>query len=108
MDAPLEVKISYVFQNYRETLFPWRNIWENIALPLKLKGIEKNIRKQQVVQLVEKFAIDVDLNKFPYELSGGQQQLVSIMRAIITEPSLLLLDEPFSAFRLSKAIVFAI
>jgi NitT/TauT family transport system ATP-binding protein len=99
-----EKKVSYVFQNYRETLFPWRNVWENIALPLKLGGVEKNTRKQKVQQLIEKFAIDIDLNKFPYELSGGQQQLVSIMRAIITEPALLLLDEPFSALDFQKRL----
>lgn len=97
-------KVSYVFQNYRETLFPWRNIWENISLPLKLAGVNAQERKRLVTNLIDKFSIDLDLDKYPYQLSGGQQQLVSIMRAIITEPELLLLDEPFSALDFQKRL----
>jgi NitT/TauT family transport system ATP-binding protein len=97
-------RVSYVFQNYRETLFPWRNVWENISLPLKLKGTKSDERRRKVRDLTDKFSIDIELEKFPYQLSGGQQQLVAIMRAIITEPELLLLDEPFSALDFQKRL----
>lgn len=101
-DALSKDKISYVFQNYRETLFPWKNILENISLPLKLKGVDERERRNKVSELMERFSIDIDLEKYPYQLSGGQQQLVGILRAIITEPALLLLDEPFSALDLKR------
>lgn len=98
------ISISYVFQNYRESLFPWKNVWENIALPLKLKGKDTKIQKDAVNELVERYSIDIPLNKFPYQLSGGQQQMVAILRALITQPDLLLLDEPFSALDFQRRL----
>jgi NitT/TauT family transport system ATP-binding protein len=97
-------KVSYVFQNYRESLFPWRTAWENIALPLKLNGVSKEIRKQKVRELVNRFNIEIDLEKYPYLLSGGQQQMIAILRALITEPDLILLDEPFSAIDFQRRL----
>ncbi len=92
-----ETKISYVFQNYREALFPWLKAIDNIRYPLKLKGYSKQQRDARVEQLVEDFGIRIDLNAYPYALSGGQQQAVSILRALAPEPDILFLDEPFSA-----------
>lgn len=97
-------KVSYVFQNYRETLFPWKNVWENISLPLKLRGENKSKCKSKVIELAKKFSIAIDLEKYPYELSGGQQQLIAILRAVITDPVLLLLDEPFSALDFARRL----
>lgn len=92
-----ETRISYVFQNYREALFPWLKAIDNIHYPLKLQGVPKAQRTQKVDQLVADFGIKIDLNAYPYALSGGQQQAVSILRALVREPDVLFLDEPFSA-----------
>jgi len=92
-----EIKFGYVFQNYREAMFPWLRAFDNIAYPLKIKGVPRNERKDKVEQLVARLGVRIDLNKYPYQMSGGQQQLVSIMRALVVEPEILFLDEPFSA-----------
>ena len=92
-----KAKVSYIFQNYRETLFPWLKVIDNITLPLKLEGIEKHEREKRAKELVERFHLQIDLNEYPYSLSGGQQQLLALLRGLIVKPDLLLLDEPFSA-----------
>ena len=92
-----KLKTSFVFQNYREALFPWQKVVDNIAFPLKLKGVLKNERNAKVESLVSSLGIKLDLQTYPYELSGGQQQMVAILRALITQPDILLLDEPFSS-----------
>lgn len=90
-------KIGYVFQNYREALFPWLTAWNNIEYPLKLMKLDPRERHARVKRLVARLGIKIDLARYPYELSGGQQQLVSILRALVVEPEVLFLDEPFSA-----------
>lgn len=92
-----DTRISYVFQNYREALFPWLRAIDNIHYPLKLQGVPKAEREKRVDQLVADFGIKIDLNAYPYALSGGQQQAVSILRALVRAPDVLFLDEPFSA-----------
>ena len=92
-----DVKIGYVFQNYREALFPWLRARENIEYPLKFMKLPKPERRRRVEALVARLGVRIDLNRYPYEMSGGQQQLVSIMRALVIEPEVLFLDEPFSA-----------
>ncbi|MEP3828368.1 MAG: ATP-binding cassette domain-containing protein, partial [Lentilitoribacter sp.] len=92
-----ETNISYVFQNYREALFPWLRAIDNIHYPLRLMGVPKNERDLRIAQLVEDFGIKIDLHAYPYSLSGGQQQAISILRALVSEPDILFLDEPFSA-----------
>ena len=92
-----QIKFGYVFQNYREALFPWLRSLENIEYPLKLMGMPKAERRARVERLVAHLGVKIDLTKYPYLLSGGQQQLVSIMRALVVEPEILFLDEPFSA-----------
>src|SRR5437870_1361335 len=92
-----EIKFGYVFQNYREALFPWLRAFDNIAYPLKLMGVTKGERVARVERLIARLGVKIDLALYPYQLSGGQQQLVSIMRALIVEPEILFLDEPFSA-----------
>ena len=92
-----EITFGYVFQNYREALFPWLRAVDNIDYPLKLKGLARRERQDRIERLVAKLGIKIDLGKYPYQMSGGQQQLVSILRAVVVEPEILFLDEPFSA-----------
>jgi NitT/TauT family transport system ATP-binding protein len=92
-----ETSISYVFQNYREALFPWCRAIDNIRYPMDRQGYSKKRREERIEQLIEDFGIRIDLNAYPYMLSGGQQQAVSIIRALALEPDVLFLDEPFSA-----------
>ncbi len=92
-----ETKIGYVFQNYRDALFPWVRTIDNIAYPLKLEGKSKVDVDRRLEELVASFDVKFDLKRYPYELSGGQQQTASIMRALAPGPEVLFLDEPFSA-----------
>jgi NitT/TauT family transport system ATP-binding protein len=92
-----DTTIGYVFQNYREALFPWWRTIDNIAYPLKLMGKSKSEVDRRLEELVASFDVKFDLNRYPYELSGGQQQTASIMRALAPNPEVLFLDEPFSA-----------
>lgn len=92
-----QIKFGYVFQNYREALFPWLRVIDNVEYPLKLMKVPAVERKARSERLIAHLGVKIDLNRYPYELSGGQQQLVSIMRALIVEPEILFLDEPFSA-----------
>lgn len=92
-----ETRISYVFQNYREALFPWLRAVDNIHYPLKILGIDRKERQRRVDRLLAEFDVPFDLQDYPYTLSGGQQQTVSILRALVTDPEVLFLDEPFSA-----------
>jgi NitT/TauT family transport system ATP-binding protein len=92
-----QTKIGYVFQNYREALFPWMSAFANIEYPLALMKIPKHERIARVQKLVDHLGVTLDLSLYPYMMSGGQQQLVSIMRALVVEPEVLFLDEPFSA-----------
>jgi NitT/TauT family transport system ATP-binding protein len=92
-----ETRLSYVFQNYRDALFPWIRAIDNIHYPLKVMGLSKAERDKRVEQLLADFEVKIDLNAYPYMLSGGQQQTVSILRALVTNPEVLFLDEPFSA-----------
>src|ERR1700682_4330283 len=92
-----ETKIGYCFQNYRDALFPWVRTIDNIAYPLKLEGKSKVDVDRRVEELVASFDVKFDLKRYPDELSGGQQQTASIMRALAPEPEVLFLDEPFSA-----------
>ncbi len=92
-----EIKFGYVFQNYREALFPWLRALDNIEYPLKVMGLSRTERRARVERLVAHLGVKLDLQRYPYELSGGQQQLISILRALVVEPEVLFLDEPFSA-----------
>jgi NitT/TauT family transport system ATP-binding protein len=92
-----QIKFGYVFQNYREAMFPWLRAWQNIEYPLKKMKLERVERKRRIDRLVASFGVKLDLNLYPYQMSGGQQQLVSIIRALVVDPEILFLDEPFSA-----------
>ena len=91
------INVGYVFQNYREAVFPWMRAIDNIRYPLQFLDVSKVERQALLDQVVDSFGVSFDLNRYPYQMSGGQQQLVSIMRALVIEPEVLFLDEPFSA-----------
>ncbi|TWD91031.1 NitT/TauT family transport system ATP-binding protein [Variovorax beijingensis] len=92
-----ETRIGYVFQNYREAVFPWLRAIDNIRYPLQYLNLSKAEQQSRMDRLMESFDVKLDLQRYPYQMSGGQQQLVSIMRALVVDPEVLFLDEPFSA-----------
>ncbi len=90
-------RFSYIFQNYRESLLPWRTNFRNISFPLEIQGKSDAFINERIDSLKALFKTDFDLHRHPYQLSGGQQQAVAFLRALAAEPSVLFMDEPFSA-----------
>ena len=87
--------ISFVFQE--PTLMPWAKVFENVWLPLRLKGVSRSAAQAQVDAVLAKVGLSQFANVYPRELSGGMKMRVSIARAMVTQPRLLLMDEPFAA-----------
>lgn len=90
-------EIGFVFQDYRATLLPWRRNIDNVAFPFEIKGWSQKDRRERVVAFLSELEVDLPLERFPYELSGGEQQKLVISRALIPDPDVLILDETFSA-----------
>lgn len=83
---------GFIFQNFQ--LMPGLNAFENVELPLKLKGLGKAERRQEVNDLMKHVGLIDVKDHYPNELSGGQQQRVSIARALVTNPPVIFADEP--------------
>jgi NitT/TauT family transport system ATP-binding protein len=86
---------SMVFQEH--AIFPWMTVWDNIAYGLRNRKVSKHIIKQVVEEYIEKTGLQKFTNAYPYQLSGGMKQRVSIARAFANNPEILLMDEPFAS-----------
>ena len=87
--------IGVVFQS--PVLFPWRTVLDNVLLPVDVQGLGRSTHERTALDLLRLVHLDGFEQRFPWELSGGMQQRVAITRALIHDPAMLLMDEPFGA-----------
>ncbi|MEW2299019.1 ABC transporter ATP-binding protein [Streptomyces sp. NPDC006655] len=90
-------RLAVVFQEYGRSLLPWLTVRDNVALPLRRRGLPRAARRAEAETILERVGLHGVARRRPHELSGGMQQRVAIARALVPRPSLLLMDEPFGS-----------
>uniref|UniRef100_E6QP18 Putative ABC-type Taurine transport system,ATPase component n=1 Tax=mine drainage metagenome TaxID=410659 RepID=E6QP18_9ZZZZ len=93
--AETEINVSIVFQSF--ALFPWLTVLENVEAPLQARGIAADVRRERSLRMLDTVGLDGFEAAYPKELSGGMRQRVGFARALVVEPEVLFMDEPFSA-----------
>jgi NitT/TauT family transport system ATP-binding protein len=88
-------RTAMVFQN--QGLFPWMTVLENVAFGLEMRGVSKNERSKKATELINRVGLGDFSKAYPFQLSGGMRQRTAIMRAFLSDPQVLLMDEPFAA-----------
>ncbi|MDR0345896.1 MAG: ABC transporter ATP-binding protein [Nocardiopsaceae bacterium] len=90
-------QVGVVFQDYSRSLYPWLTVSRNVALPLKVRGVDRAARAARIEEVLRSVSLADVGRQYPWQLSGGMQQRVAIARALACHPELLLMDEPFAS-----------
>jgi NitT/TauT family transport system ATP-binding protein len=104
--APIDgisTKIGYVTQ--KDNLLPWRTLIENVEIALEIRAVDKSARRAQAMNLIEQVGLSGFEDHYPHELSGGMRQRANIIRTLIYDPALILMDEPFGPLDAQTRIV---
>jgi len=104
--APIDgitTKIGYVTQ--KDNLLPWRTLIENVEIALEIRAIEKSVRRAQARDLIDQVGLSGFEDHYPHEVSGGMRQRANIIRTLIYDPELILMDEPFGPLDVQTRIV---
>jgi NitT/TauT family transport system ATP-binding protein len=102
---PAEARIGFVFQDSGRSLFPWLRNIDNIALALHDSGLSRASRRRRASRFLDEMGLsELPRDRYPYQCSGGQQQLVALARELIYEPDVLLMDEPFAALDFERRV----